>query len=111
MTEFDRSEQKEMVRLYYDLNGKSLPESDHTKSVAKMTFDKKRGEKTAFYFIKMYRGHLVDPHSTDSLLTASQKRSIVERRVNFKCFDNYMKYLQTKNRTYFTRSRRLSMEN
>jgi hypothetical protein len=104
-------EKKNMVRIYYDRNGKDVNAEVNPSYVAKMTFDKERGEKTAFYFIKMYRGQLLDPHSNDKTISQIKQRSFVERRVNFKCFDNYVKYLQTKNRTYFTRSRRLSMEN
>jgi len=104
-------EDKEIVRFLYDENGKILTEKNSQNCVAKMTFDKDRGENTAFYFIKMHRGQLLDPHSNDKNISQIKRRAFIERRVNAKCFDNYVKYLQTKNRTYFTRSRRLSMEN
>lgn len=111
MTKFYNTEEKEMVRVFYNSEGETIAGQDEPNYVAKMTFDKERGEKTAFYFIKMYRGHLLDPHSNDKGISEIKRRAFVERRVNSKCFDNYIKYLQTKNRTYFTRSRRLSMEN
>lgn len=111
MTNFDNSNEKDLVRFFYNADGKEMPNEKEHGYVAKMTFDKDRGEKTAFYFIKMYRGQLLDPHSNDKNISQMKRRAFVERRVNAKCFDNYLKYLQTKNRTYFTRSRRLSMEN
>lgn len=111
MNEFNNAEEKEMVRNFYDINGKNLVEKEQENYVAKMTFDKARGEKTAFYFIKTYRGQLLDPHANDKNISQMKRRNFVEKKVNAKCFDNYVKYLQTKNRTYFTRSRRLSMEN
>lgn len=111
MNEFENVENKDIVRFHYDSDGKAVDETKNTNYVAKMTFDRERGEKTAFYFIKMHRGQLLDPHSNDKNISQIKHRAFVERRVNAKCFDNYVKYLQTKNRTYFTRSRRLSMEN
>jgi len=60
------------------------------------------------YYIRFNRGELVDPHSVDF----NHKTSLSEfKKVSEACFKLYKKYLVTKNRLYFTRSRRLYMEN
>ena len=60
------------------------------------------------YYIRFYRGELVDPHSVD----INFKSKIPEfKKVSEDCYKLYKKYLATKNRLYFTRSRRLFMEN
>ena len=101
--------EEKIVRSFYDKNGRIT--SDSTKSIAKMSYDEKRGEGTAFYYIRMYRGELIDPHSIDKNISTLNKAAFTEKKVSKDCFEGYIKYLKTKNRLYFTKSRRLSMEN
>ncbi len=106
--DIENNEEK-IVRRFYDKNGQVT--RDETKSIAKICYDEKRGERTAFYYIRMYRGELLDPHAIDKNISPLNRAAFKEKKVNKSCFDGYVKYLKTKNRLYFTRSRRLSMEN
>jgi hypothetical protein len=60
------------------------------------------------YYIRFNRGELVDPHSTDYNIKSKTPEF---KKVSEDCYKLYKKYLATKNRLYFTRSRRLFMEN
>lgn len=60
------------------------------------------------HYIRFYRGELVDPHATDSNLKSKTPEF---KKVSEDCYNFYLRYLSTKNRLYFTRSRRLYMEN
>ena len=60
------------------------------------------------YYIRFNRGELVDPHSIDF---NAKTKTPEFKKVSEACYDFYKKYLITKNRLYFTRSRRLYMEN
>lgn len=101
--------EEKIVRNFYDKNGQIT--QDETKSIAKMSYDEQRGEGTAFYYIRMYRGELLDPHAIDKNISTLNRAAFKEKKVSKNCFEGYIKYLKTKNRLYFTRSRRLSMEN
>jgi len=60
------------------------------------------------HYIRFSRGELIDPHSIDH----NRKTQLSTfKKVDEKSFNQYMTYLKTKNRLYFTRSRRLSREN
>lgn len=60
------------------------------------------------YFVWMWRNELYDPYGSDIL-----KRDRVQAKlsvVSKETFVQYLRYLKTKNKLYFTRARRLNME-
>jgi hypothetical protein len=67
-------------------------------------------DKTTFtkHYIRFNRGEFVDPHSVDIMFKSKTPEF---KKVSEACYNLYKKYLITKNRLYFTRSRRLYMEN
>ena len=77
-------------------------------SFAKMVTTEVEDRTNTRYYIRFSRGELVDPHSVDNNL---KTQLTTFKKVNEKSFNQYMRYLETKNRLYFTRSRRLSQEN
>lgn len=103
VSDLDLPDPENIVRTYFDKNGKITSQVE--KSVAKIS---ECGEKKV-YHIKYGRGELLDPHHIDSSMQI--KRSYyVMKKVNKQIFDSYKKFLETKNRLYFTRARRLLME-
>ena len=91
---------------YYDKYGNTAQEKV---AVVKVTHTK-QGDKTIGkrYYVKFFRGELVDPHSIDY---NKKTKMFTFKKVSEKTYNQYMKYLKTKNTLYFTRSRRLSREN
>lgn len=95
-------EPQKVEKIYFDKSGSSCDE----KSAYAMECV---SESSSFFYIRFSRGELIDPHSIDS--NTKLKNNPDFKKVKKPCFDNYIKYLKTKNRLYFTRSRRLAMEN
>jgi len=62
-----------------------------------------------YYLIWFWRGDLYDPYGPD-ILRRSQQFISKFKKVNKETFDNYFRYLKTKNRLYLTRAKRSSME-
>ena len=63
------------------------------------------------FFIRYGRGEIIDPYSID--FGYSQKRLSTMykyKKVSKKAFLQYEKYLESKNRLYYTKARRLIME-
>lgn len=92
------------------LIGKQGKDCNDERSAYIKTISTTMPDKSVFvkHYVRFYRGELVDPHATDSNL----KSKIPEfKKVSEDCYKFYLKYLNTKNRLYFTRSRRLYMEN
>ena len=84
---------------YLDKNGKQLPGK---KDSYAYTSDA-GGHKT--YFIKYIRGELCDPHNVH-LSSGLSKMLSTYKKVTENTYNNYVKFLQTKNTLYFTRARR-----
>jgi hypothetical protein len=64
------------------------------------------------YFIMFGRGEIIDPYQADFGYTQTKlSRMYKYKKVSLKCFNSYIKYLETKNRIHFTTARRLLMEN
>ena len=65
------------------------------------------------FYIKYGRGELLDPYQADSSYTTSRSRANLYKfkKVSQEAFENYNKYLESKNRLFFTRARRSLMEN
>ena len=92
---------------YLNKDGKDCKDERHayikvvsTKMPDKSTFVK--------HYIRFTRGELADPHSVDF---HNKGKAPDFKKVSEACYSLYKKYLITKNRLYFTRSRRLYMEN
>jgi len=58
-------------------------------------------------FILYGRGEILDPHHVDF---RSNRNFYKFKKVSKNAFDNYIKYLKSKNTLYFTRARRLITE-
>lgn len=89
---------------FYGLQG--LVVHDDNKALA-MTVESTNS--STKYYIKFTRGELVDPYTVDSNFKVN--KNIKYKKVSEKSFTEYLRYLKTKNRLYFTKSRRLAMEN
>jgi hypothetical protein len=103
VSDLNLPEPENIVRTYFDKNGNitSNPES----SVAKVSeCDEKK-----VYYVKYGRGELLDPHHIDSSMQIKRSYYMM-KKVNQQIFESYVKFLQTKNRLYFTKARRLLME-
>jgi len=61
------------------------------------------------YYIKYGRGEILDPYQIDSLRINGKLFTF--KKVSQQAFVLYNKYLNNRNRLYFTRARRLIMEN
>jgi hypothetical protein len=63
------------------------------------------------YYVLVGRGELLDPYQVDSSYNKSKINNMYKfKKVSEKTFKSYLKYLQTKNRLYFTMARRMIME-
>ena len=92
---------------FLDLNGK---ETTSDQAIAKST---KTSDGSQKYFIKYGRNELLDPHQIDSSYAGvrRQEHLYTFKKVSKQAFENYTKYLESKNRIYFTKARRFLMEN
>ena len=64
------------------------------------------------YYVMYGRGEIVDPYQVDFGYNKKRLATMYKyRKVSSKCFNSYLKYLETKNRIHFTTARRLLMEN
>tara|TARA_Y100000361_G_C11147284_1_gene338821 strand:- start:544 stop:891 length:348 start_codon:yes stop_codon:yes gene_type:complete len=92
--------------IFIDLNGKHTSDD---KAIAKRV-DSSSGSCT--YYIKYGRNELLDPHQADSSYAATRRQSHMYKfkKVSKATFDSYIKYLESKNRLYFTKARRFLME-
>ena len=90
---------------YYDKFGKlSTEDIAYAKYVSTWSGLENLGER---WYIKFYRGEIVDPHMIDS--NAKNKTIQKFKKVSKQAFNAYLTYLKTKNRLHFTHSRRLAM--
>tara|TARA_Y100000356_G_C11080226_1_gene193619 strand:- start:127 stop:477 length:351 start_codon:yes stop_codon:yes gene_type:complete len=63
------------------------------------------------FFIKYGRGEIIDPYSIDFGYSQKKLSTMYKyKKVSEQAFVQYEKYLDTKNRLYFTKARRLVME-
>lgn len=93
--------------IFIGLNGE---ETSEDKAMAKLS---KSSNGSAGFYIKYGRNELLDPHQTDSSYASTRRQSHMYKfkKVSQETFENYTEYLKSKNRLYFTRARRLLMEN
>lgn len=89
-------------KTYFDKNGKLTTDE---KLAFAMVVESDNKES---YYIKYSRGEIVDPHHID--YNFKNKNYTVFKKVLKDSFDMYHKFLETKNRLYFTRARRYLME-
>jgi len=85
--------------------GKDGASVDESKAFAK-TVTSSLGSQ---YYIKYGRGEILDPYQIDSLRINGKLFTF--KKVSQQAFNLYNRYLNSKNRLYFTRARRLIMEN
>ena len=92
---------------FIDLNGKNVEERS---AIAKFI---KSSDGSLRFYIKYGRNELLDPHQTDSSHASTRRHDHIYKfkKVSEETFNNYKKYLTTKNRIYFTKARRFLMEN
>ena len=91
---------------FLDVNGEQSVEN---KAVAKLV---KSSTGSITFYIKYGRNELLDPHQTDSSYASSRRQSHMYKfkKVSKDTFESYTKYLESKNRLYFTKARRFLME-
>lgn len=91
----------------FDLNGKETTED---RAIAKSTEGSDGSQK---FYIKYGRNELLDPHHIDSSCAAARRQEHLYtfKEVSKQTFANYTKYLESKNKLYFTKARRFLMEN
>tara|TARA_R110002020_G_scaffold251416_1_gene465298 strand:- start:1103 stop:1450 length:348 start_codon:yes stop_codon:yes gene_type:complete len=108
-----------------DVSGLGIPEPPHIET----TFIGLKGDSTTEdqaiaksvissdgskrFYVKYGRGELLDPYQIDSSYAGSRRQTNIYKfkKVPEQSFDNYKKYLETKNRIFFTKARRFLMEN
>jgi len=93
---------------FLDLNGKETTEDRG--AIAKFITS---SDGSLRFYIKYGRNELLDPHQTDSSHASTRRHAHIYKfkKVSEDTFNNYTKYLETKNRIYFTKARRFLMEN
>jgi hypothetical protein len=108
VSELDLPEQNTKVR-FFTIRGK---EADEGNALAK-TVETLKGDHLfcKYFFIKYGRGEIIDPYSIDFGYSQKKLSSMYKyKKVSEETFAQYEKYLDTKNRLYFTKARRLVME-
>ena len=108
-----------------DLSGLNIPDPVETDT----TYIGLKGEETTedqamaksvissdgskMFYIKYGRSEILDPYQIDSSFASSRRQRHVYKfkKVNEEAFNSYKKYLETKNRIFFTKARRFLMEN
>ena len=88
---------------YYNRHGKTCSEKASVTKIVTTTTDKT----SIRYYIKFSRGEFIDPHAIDQNYSSSTS---VFKRVKEDVYFMYVKYIESKNRLYFTRARRKYME-
>jgi len=65
------------------------------------------------FYVKCGRNELLDPYQIDSSCAGIRRQANLYKfkKVPKEAFENYKKYLETKNRIFFTKARRFLMEN
>jgi hypothetical protein len=87
---------------YYGMGGNAV--ENETKALAKVVLIKER----EYYFVWFWRGDLYDPYGPD-ILRKSQQFMSKFTKVNKATFEDYYRYLKTKNRLYLNRAKRNSL--
>lgn len=82
------------VEIYYGKGGNICDENECYAKILKTS----NGE---FYFVWTYRGSIFDPYGSE-ILRRSNRNLFKLTRVSRDCFDNYFKYLKSKNRIFYT---------
>lgn len=95
--------------LFFTVKGKKADESNAlAKAVETLNGDDLFSKQ---FFIRYGRGEIIDPYSIDSGYSQRKLSGMYKyKKVSEKTFTQYEKYLDTKNRLYFTKARRLIME-
>jgi hypothetical protein len=87
----------------YDTSG--LPTKIAKRSVCRsQKITRLNGDEQLSFFINTLNGTLYDPHGVDSTKRISMM--FKEKSVDTKTFENYLKYLRSRNNLYMTRAQR-----
>jgi hypothetical protein len=109
-------EQTKCVVTHYDQSGD--PIKDRKVKAASLDFNESprtyaikqessyKGKEAEDYWIIVSRGQVVDPYGADTHMSILNSKNCSFHKVNKSCFDNYMSYLTTQHRSYYTRTRR-----
>lgn len=92
-----------LIRIFFDKNAESTDNEEIAFAKKTINDDKET------YYIKYMRGEIIDPHHIDNNLRNTTYPKTF-KKVSKQAFDAYIKFLQTKNRLYFTIARRIVME-
>mgnify|MGYP003114650715 CR=1 FL=1 len=108
LTGLNIPEPEKLETVFLGLRGK---DSEEEMSFAKCVKSYRSGDDVSSqWFIRMGRGEIIDPYEIDYGLSKKKLSALKFKKVSKEAFDNYKKYLECKNRLYFTRARRLVME-
>lgn len=100
--------QNKVIR-YIGKEGKDV--SENTALAKTVTCNYGYEDLSVQFFVRVGRGELIDPYQVDYGITKGKLSSMYKyKKVSEKAFNTYVKFLQTKNRIYFTNARRLIME-
>ncbi len=86
---------------FYDTRGNEAEEKNAIAKVVTTNLDYET--MSTQRFVLYGRGEILDPHGVD---TRANRSFYKYKKVPESSFNNYIKYLKTKNRMYFTRARR-----
>lgn len=91
-----------LTKEHYTFYGKGGNEVEESESLAKLA----SYTNGAYYYLWMVRGDIYDPYGMDILRRATSKYV----RVNRIIFENYVKYLKSKNKAFYNIARREQMK-
>lgn len=91
-----------ITKEHYTFYGKGGNEVEESESLAKSA----SYTNGVYYYLWMVRGDIYDPYGMDILRRATSKYV----RVNRIIFDNYVKYLKSKNKAFYNIARREQMK-
>tara|TARA_Y100001938_G_scaffold148674_1_gene233087 strand:+ start:2373 stop:2735 length:363 start_codon:yes stop_codon:yes gene_type:complete len=101
----------ELNTLFFGIKGDPVQEKNSfAKCVTTTKPDNENDRPSVQWFIRMNRGEIIDPHGVDSGYNPKRLATFKFKKVSKKSFDNYITYLKSRNRLYFTKARRLAME-
>jgi hypothetical protein len=95
---------KKEGREHYTYYGKGGNEVDETEAFARVI----AYENAEHHFIWFWKGELYDPYGHE-ILRRNQNMMAKYVRVNRKIFENYIRYLKTRNKIFYTTARRDKM--
>ena len=84
--------------------GKDGEESDETTAYIKIVYANEK----EYYFAVSFKNDLIDPY--EGFFTAPKRLMSKYKKISRSSYENYFRYLKSKNKIYLTRARRLFLE-